>query len=634
MAKINVDISGEAGLAQRFFGDVDQTVPSPNRQYVGAVGEMIGGYFNPFARTGFLCPDLSALTTCTYSGGSLAGIPVCYSYDDVNDLVFYAERGNQMWRADGIDDSSLTLLSAVTGSITITDTEIYQVNGHRKLFYTYQATGGGNIGIMELPGTYTDTFTADTSLDTIALSSNNWFYDGMALTFTTTGTLPSPLAINTTYYAVNSSNPGSYCQLSATPGGAVIDITTNGGGVHTVYQGITLISSLPGGTNLQATSESFMRVADNGYMYIFDNNYVHKFDGTIATGGITGVMTPQVLVFPSYFRVTDALDDRGALYMIIHQTSFDIFTESGDLKNTSTLCGMYIWDRQSTAISMSDYIPLKGIKVVKKIYKAPNGDIRILCIASDQTTKLMRFNGSNFEELRVLGLGATPLVHDSLTVASNITYWLGNDGTIYAHGSTNPGQKEVLAQIGRVQARSTATPQNTIYGGFLFYGGYNSSGASQVTNYRQDRQTFTIGYNYSGNHIVKWMPFDQSLSGSINSYALSGDVYTPVIFFPQLSKINYIHCYHNRGTTTGSTIIGTLSVYLNQSTTASATINITSDDVARGWIYFPIGQASDKNAVFAIQFKVAWTTNIVVTDATNWLPRNIEIDMDPIEKKK
>lgn len=86
------------------------------------------------------------------------------------------------------------------------------------------------------------TFTADATTDILTLSTSNAnFQTGVPVTFTTTGTLPSPLNTTTTYYVIiigtPTTNPGtiklatSYDNAIA---GTAIDITTNGAPTNTI----------------------------------------------------------------------------------------------------------------------------------------------------------------------------------------------------------------------------------------------------------------------------------------------------------------------------------------------------------------------------------------------------------------
>lgn len=79
----------------------------------------------------------------------------------------------------------------------------------------------------------TSTFTADPGTDTFSVPiERNVIQDGTAIQVVSTGTLPAPLAANTTYYVVNRNQSARTLQLSASSGGAAIDITSAGSGTH------------------------------------------------------------------------------------------------------------------------------------------------------------------------------------------------------------------------------------------------------------------------------------------------------------------------------------------------------------------------------------------------------------------
>lgn len=74
-----------------------------------------------------------------------------------------------------------------------------------------------------------------TAATTDVITSQVTFVDNMLVTLFTTDTLPAGLDDTTSYYTVNSS--GNTCKLSLTLGGAAVDITDTGTGLHyfTVY---------------------------------------------------------------------------------------------------------------------------------------------------------------------------------------------------------------------------------------------------------------------------------------------------------------------------------------------------------------------------------------------------------------
>jgi hypothetical protein len=79
-------------------------------------------------------------------------------------------------------------------------------------------------------------FTVDTTVDALIVGDTAGFYTGNQVRLTTTGTLPAPLAINTTYYVIKASD--TLLKLAATLENAIIDssidITNSGSGIHTV----------------------------------------------------------------------------------------------------------------------------------------------------------------------------------------------------------------------------------------------------------------------------------------------------------------------------------------------------------------------------------------------------------------
>lgn len=75
------------------------------------------------------------------------------------------------------------------------------------------------------------TFTTDAAANTITATLDA-APNTSAVRLTTTGTLPAPLALATTYYVRDKS--ANVRKLAATSGGAAIDITTAGDGTHTI----------------------------------------------------------------------------------------------------------------------------------------------------------------------------------------------------------------------------------------------------------------------------------------------------------------------------------------------------------------------------------------------------------------
>lgn len=384
---------------------------------------------------------------------------------------------------------------------------------------------------------------------------------------------------------------------------------------------IDWLSTVPVGkfSNTTISSYNFMRVADNGYAYLFNDNQVHKIDGT-TFGGTGGTVSPNVLLFPSYFRLTDAVDYRGNMFMVVHQNTTD--ATSRTQTNFSTPCGVYVWGRETTVVRMSDYIPVEGVRVIKRIYVAPSGAVRLITVSSDGLTQIREFNGSVFQVIKEMGVGAAPQYVDSLTTAGNKTMWLAPDGSIYCMGKISPSLPESLARIGEVLAPSSATTTGlaeNIIGGAILYGSGTSDG---TVGYRNDRQGLYLGYSDGSIKVRRTYPFDVNPVASTNQTAHQGDIYTGVKAFPHLSVVNNMYIYMAQGTVTGENVQATLKIYFNGSATAWASKTITRDDIAKGYKIINIG----KPYVNSIQLEIEYATGVALSDTYDFHPLYAEID--------
>lgn len=558
MAKFQIDLSGRLGLTNNYFGDSDQTVPTNNRNFGSGQGKMVDGFFNPFMRVGFLAPSVSTFGPTTVTAGTQNANIGSTIYDVNNDDLYMAERGQQLFHFDGLDDTSLVqdFDLGSTGTPVIMDLEIYQINGVRKLFYVYEKSNNFCVGIESLP-----TGTNDA----------NW--------------------------------------LTSTVSGAF--------------------------TNGTVSPYNFMRASDNGFAYLFQDNNVHKIDGTLATGGSNGTVTPNVLTFPNYFRITDAVDYRGFIFMVIHQSTLDVTQIQTTGNVFSSPAGVYVWDRQTLTSANNDFITVGGVLSIQKIYVGPNGNLRLMCVGANKLPQIREFDGHSFPIVRELSLGAIPQYPDSLTTAGNLTTWLGTDGNVWAFGFplNSNSATEILAKIGNVVATNSQHPEYTIQTGAVFFGA--SSTFSGITGYRLDRQGMTICYNDNGvgsgaNQVKKFFPFDK---GSINSnlqVPIGSGIFTPVTPIPTLSTVNTITLFmagavSGAGPTGGTDTTCSVSIYFNGSETAWATKIVTRDDVVKGYFNIKVG----KPYINTIQLKFVYPTGATLGDNIDFNPLYADIDYTP-----
>ena len=163
--------------------------------------------------------------------------------------------------------------------------------------------------VLGTPIYYTD-FTANAANDTCT-PTNYWttlggnLESGDPITFTTTGTLPAPLATATTYYFVdNSGTSANTFKVATTLANAiaetptVVNITDTGTGTHTVNKTFGTTLNVGGFTGKDARSESWGNIAPHGHeLLVFDagafnspgsfGGYVSKA-GTLAESSDTG----------------------------------------------------------------------------------------------------------------------------------------------------------------------------------------------------------------------------------------------------------------------------------------------------------------------------------------------------------
>ena len=525
MSKLQIDLSGRAGLAPRFWGDIDRTVATPELRYLGKEGQMADGLYNPFRRYGYMSPSNATFTDVTLDSASIS-VLTSSIYDSVNDDFYFMDRQEvQIYRGDTLDDVALTKVRGLgaTGTPVSMDLEIYQVNGVRKLFYVYEKSGNMDIGIATLP---------------FAAENDTW------LTVTTSGAFTNAI-----------------------------------------------------------TNDAFMRVADNGFAYIFQDNNVHKIDGTTA-GGTNGTVYANTIQFPPFFQIVDAIDYRGNMFIAIHQNTEGVLNGSSTVRTNSIPCGIYIWDRQTTVVNTRDYVPLEGVKQIRKIYVSPLGDIRIHVINSENISEIRKYTGSTFTTVEEVGYLAHPAFHDSITNIGGMTVWLGYDGNIYAHGKPSPFDNEALFKIGNLPEAIAGSGFKT---GAVLFGGANTD--SSTSGFKAYKTGLYTAYQNSASafKLKTWDIYGTGADGS-TSLQEQGDVFTLVKFLPAMSTVNYIDIYMWPLGTTGSTTAGTVKIYFNQSSTAWASKAITRDQASRGYITIDV----DKPYINSIQIETEFPSDTLV----------------------
>jgi hypothetical protein len=213
--------------------------------------EKIGGWSQISSQT-FIGYCRSLWSWATLAGLKLVGVGT--------NSKFYIESGGYYYDITPIRSSiALTNPFSITNNsstVSVSDATSGYINGDYVTYYG--STAIGNVTIL---GEYQITYSSSGTTYTINLDSPVSIAIGSPVVFTskfklanttpvtlaTTGSLPSPFVVGTTYYVVSTS--GYTFSLAATSGGTAINsFTDNQSGVHTVTAKATSTSASGGGS--------------------------------------------------------------------------------------------------------------------------------------------------------------------------------------------------------------------------------------------------------------------------------------------------------------------------------------------------------------------------------------------------
>ncbi len=352
------------------------------------------------------------------------------------------------------------------------------------------------------------------------------------------------------------------------------------------------------------TDYAFMRVSDNGFAYIFADNAVHKVDGTI-TGGSNGTVTKNVLLFPNYFRIVDALDYRSRLYIGLHQYQTTI--SSVNKINLPGKCGLFVWNRSSTQLSSADFIELPGVKEIKKIYASSDGVLKLITVSDNGLTELRQFGyndsgGVVFPVQSTLSIGGHNQFPDGLVTSGPSAVWLANDGNVYSEKEN----KITILHQAKVPGTTTATVANNISSGTVVF---SSGQETSSSGFRDYKQGYLLSYLDGATHVFeKLYPFDLTTGSNSNQTPNIGNVYSAVKYIPVTSIVRNVRIYNAPIAGTGTGTIATVKLFFNQSTSATVpsgmTKSINKNEAKRGYVDFKINNPY----LHSIQIKIEWNT--------------------------
>jgi len=349
--------------------------------------------------------------------------------------------------------------------------------------------------------------------------------------------------------------------------------------------------------------DTILEVADNNFMYMFNRQNVHKFDGTLAAGA-NGAFTSAVLTLRDDWKIVDALDARGKMWIAA------IRTEQGTTFGIhSREVAVHVWDRISTTVSIEDVIPVPG---ASQIYNIFMHDGTLHCFTSSTSTdttgrnailELRRYDGRQFSVVENVGTNNQPHRNGVLSMRGAVV-WLGKDGGTYAYGKFDPTLPPALVQLNDITIFNTQ--------GALFKG----NGDNIYLSYAESGST---------SKLQRWLPNEETGDTSDSTWrSLAKQL-------PKLSRITGVTVLWPPFTSTTDKNLA-IKLYKNMNSSAeSLTMDInynTSSDI--GWKYFPM---SIEN-VNSIQIGLEWPTATGLDVSASVRPYRIEVDYEPTGKLK
>ena len=157
--QIRIDLSGQEGLAPRYYGDLPFSSSNRALRTIGTSKMYADGLVNPRTRLGYLTPASNTPTNVSNTLGAVLG---SVKNDTVNENLYFFERGNIIHELTSFTDKSLSIRRTLEVGSIGTDLEIYTVNGVRQLFYSYRGNNTGGIGIYDLSFAYDDLWLSTT----------------------------------------------------------------------------------------------------------------------------------------------------------------------------------------------------------------------------------------------------------------------------------------------------------------------------------------------------------------------------------------------------------------------------------------------------------------------------------------
>jgi hypothetical protein len=625
--KMIIDLSGRLGLAAKSQGDVNRAQSDPNLRYVGKDGQFADGIFNPLRKYGFISPANATTAQCTLSG-SISTIPSvlrCTLFDTANNQIILGYKTRLGVGGFGTGSAVLAFPTTTNSTSILSDMIMYSVNGVRMVLLIRN----DRLSIYDpLANMYDLNWSINTAVASQALTANFVAQTDTTISFTTTG-YPTSGAV----WLQGVTGPAVMATYTGKSGSALTGVVANKSG--TVPSGTTVYSGVTGGGSPGLTDCNFNRgiLADNGFVYILNGYRVHKFDGTVG-GGVSGQLTYDVLNAPKNFTFYDGVDYRGTLILAINADMDSNSFQTRTLQFTPNLCGIYVWDRLSTIVSMRDFIALQGMKIIRRIWISPKGDVLVLAEGSNNSSYLFQYTGTGFKMLQDLGKKACPVTWGGLVTGTNCSYWQGIDGILYGWGAPTANDPDMLFKLldtNAVMLDKHPNATSLLQVGALLLTQYDDY--STTTGYSTGLENIYGSYSYADGGSLfdtfRYIPHAVDILDSITPKASAGNVYSIVRRLPMFASVNYVRLANLPISSSGTATIATIKIYKDHSATAFTTKTVSQKEAHDGNVYVAVG--GDECVAIQIEIEFATTAQLGVDD---YCPIYAEVDYEPNFKRR
>lgn len=623
MATRTYDLSGNGGLAVKFEGDRTRAQSEPQLRYKGADGQYVAGIFNPFKKDGYLSPANQSYKQVTPTGTILAyaTVPRVFVYHSaLSTPETYMLAGDRFWQASG--DSFTTLSSDATdindgNEIFPADMVMYYLNGQSA--YPFFLTGDGSFSTVELryydAGADTYTSVANSKVGdeyaSLVVADNGYMYvlannhvdkfdgteaGGSSGTYTNNVLeFPSPITtrggidyrglmyIGIVGFESDTTKAGSHRNNERTKtnprrfvGVYVWDRLTTAVRMRDFYelynaQDITGFHISPAGT---------LRV------FILTTNRTTQLLEYTGTGGKFNVV--QEMGATAYPSQPKGVGVGGMItYWLGQDGYFYAFGKSNFLEKE---CLVRLLDMDAVAAAITgtstDTMTLAGAILVTGYYNTGQADT---ANRLDHEAVLIGFQHTGGVATTFTVTIASPGVFTSNShgLVSGDSITLSTTGALPTGLATNTTYYVISSGLTANEFQLSAT-----LGGSAI----NTSGSQSGTH--SFRRTST-------NQVIRYFPHTSEILQSVTPYPNEGNAYTKVDFFKGLATLHHLNVYCAPVSGSGSTVIGNIKLYANQSTTAFKTVQVTRDMAARGYVSIEI----NKPYVNAFQIEIEWSTS-------------------------